>query len=413
MIMREDERAGLVEAVGGTVRGIVDTVEGVHKAVASTSFRGRRSAVPKALHDAIAAVSYGSVRAAAGPVAGGLARLLKTDEASLSDSRRGAYALAVIDAWAGDALAATDSALAVPLGVRVAGRAVPPTTAGLSAAFPEPSSTVAVFLHGLGETEIAWGFQPRRAEGARPLAGYPAAVLAAGATPVLLRYNSGEHVSSNGHRLADLLDGLVEHWPVPVQRLVLVGHSMGGLIIRSACHLGATYGAAWVPLVSDTLSLSTPHHGAGLERLANLGTTLLGATKWTRPFERLANTRSAGVKDLRFGNLLDEDWVDADPDELWTDRATEVPLLATARHHMVAASLSGNPEGRGARVIGDLLVVPRSAHGQQRTARRSRFVLEETHHLPGTHHFSLLNHPAVAELLTKLLGPSPAGAHRS
>lgn len=403
--MLEDERTGLVDAVDATFRGIVDTVEGVHRAVASSGFRGRRSALPKALHDAIAGVSYGSVRVVGRPVASGLARLFKTDDAALSDTRWGAYALAVIDAWAGDALATSGSTLAVPMGIRVAGRSVSPTAEGLSTAFTAAAPTVVVFLHGLGETEMAWGFQPRRPPEAPPLPGYAAAVAAAGATPVMLRFNSGEHVSSNGRRLAELLTDLIEHWPVSLERLVFVGHSMGGLIIRSACHLGSSRGGGdWVPLVSDTVSLSTPHHGAGLERLANLGTTLLGITKFGRPFERLANTRSAGVKDLRFGNLVDADWLDAEPDELWVDRATDVPLIPTARHHMVAASLAANPDGRGAGVVGDLLVVPRSAHGQRRTARRSRFVLEEeTHHLPGAHHFSLLNHPRVAALLSAVL----------
>ena len=133
-----------------------------------------------------------------------------------------------------------------------------------------------------------------------------------GFTPVYLRYNSGQHVSINGHALAQQLQGLVDAWPVPLERCVLLGHSMGGLLARSALHYGTQAGLGWRSRVTDLVCLGTPHHGAPLERAGNWIDMLLGATPYAAPFARLGKLRSAGITDLRHGNLVDEDWVGRD-----------------------------------------------------------------------------------------------------
>src|SRR5207248_1368031 len=60
-----------------------------------------------------------------------------------------------------------------------------------------------------------------------------------GYSTVYLHYNSGLHVSTNGRAFATLLESLVEEWPVPVEEMTIVAHSMGGLVTRSACDVPA------------------------------------------------------------------------------------------------------------------------------------------------------------------------------
>ena len=121
--------------------------------------------------------------------------------------------------------------------------------------------------------------------------------------PVYLHYNSGRHVSENGREFAALLEQLVAGWPVPVDELVIVGHSMGGLVARSACHHAEAQGQAWLASLTKLVCLGTPHHGAPLERGGRWVDVLLGLSPYVAPFARLGKARSAGITDLRFGNL--------------------------------------------------------------------------------------------------------------
>src|SRR4051794_40009151 len=163
---------------------------------------------------------------------------------------------------------------------------------------------IAVFLHGLGETEYAWG-RPNYGERLSEDLGY---------TPVFIRFNTGRHISENGASLAALLDDLVAEWPVEVRRIALIGHSMGGLVARSACHRGGE----WCRHVKVTVSLGTPHAGAPLEQAVHMMSAALHAAPETRAFARFLRRRSAGIRDLRWGSLVDEDWRDIDPEALRT-----------------------------------------------------------------------------------------------
>ena len=129
-----------------------------------------------------------------------------------------------------------------------------------------------------------------------------------GYTPLYLRFNSGLHISTNGRAFADLLERLVLAWPVPLGELVIVGHSMGGLVARSACSAGERAGHAWRQRLGKLICLGSPHHGAPLERGGNWIDLLLGISRYSDPLSRLGRLRSAGVTDMRFGNVLDEHW---------------------------------------------------------------------------------------------------------
>jgi pimeloyl-ACP methyl ester carboxylesterase len=225
---------------------------------------------------------------------------------------------------------------------------------------------------------------------------------ALGWTPVEVRYNSGLHISQNGRLLAAELDALVAAWPVEVEQIALIGHSMGGLVARSACFQAEGTGAAWVRHVGHVVSLGTPHMGAPLEQVVHYASAALHAIPETRPAARFLRRRSAGIRDLRQGSLVDEDWRERDPDALRAAACREVPLLDGATHCFASATVTRSPRHPVGRLVGDLLVLTPSASGRSRT-RRIPFRAEHGLHVGQATHFALLNHPAIYARLREWL----------
>ncbi len=352
----------------------------VHRAIADRAFGavGPGAAPSRALHDAISGGVYAALRGtatAAGAVAdGALARRGGGGGGrTISSTPRGAAALGALNGLIGDELARDGSALEQ----RMSLRGVPPVK----------TPRLVVFVHGLFETELAWGFGGGPSYGERLAAD-------AGFSPLTVRFNSGLHISENGLLLADLLAATVDAWPPGVDEIALVGHSLGGLVARSACHQAAERGDAWVRKVTHVVSLGSPHTGAPLAEAVHLAGAALRAVPETRPFAGLLLRRSAGVRDLRRGSLVEEDWRDIDPDALRAAACRELPLLEGAIHCFVAATITSDARHPVARALGDWLVLESSA-----THRA-----QETLHIGGAHHLALLNHPRVYARLREWLG---------
>jgi pimeloyl-ACP methyl ester carboxylesterase len=368
---------------------------GFHRAIATRAFRasGPGALPARAIHDALASGVYSSLAGATRLIGiaadTALGRRLVEDGRALSSTPRGALVVGAVTGLIGDELERQGSDLAEPMSVRLDGRVVEP--ADFAAAVDAPAERLVVFAHGLMESEFAW-----RLGGAEPYGARLRREL--GFTPVELRYNSGRHISENGRSLADLLEQLVEAWPVEVERIVLVGHSMGGLVSRSACHQAAGRGDAWVEHVRHVISLGTPHMGAPLAQGVHWASAALHALPETRPLASFLRRRSAGIRDLRHGSLVDADWLDRDPDALRAVACEEVPLLEGATHCFVAATVTSNPRHPVARLVGDFLVLEASASGRARD-RRVPFEAEHGMVVGGAHHIALLNHPAVYEQL--------------
>jgi PGAP1-like protein len=386
--MRSTEVRAVGELAGQALAGTGMLIRDMHAAIADRAFgsAGPGAAPARAIHDGIAAAVYGGVRTTLAALPRGasaaLARSARPDAASLADSPRAALAIAALNGYLGDALAQQRSDLVLRMTLRHRGADVDPTAPDV----PNATGRLGLFVHGLGETDAAWR---RRADAHRP--GYGVLLQRElGYTPLDLRYNSGRHISDNGRDLALLLETLHDAWPVAVDEIALFGHSMGGLVVRSACHYGRGDGHRWSAAVRHVFCLGSPHLGAPLEKGVNALGWALGRVPETRPFARAVNVRSAGIKDLRYGACVEEDWCDCDPDELLTDRCHDVPFLPHARFYFIAASLR---EPLGA-IVGDLLVRAHSASGAGRR-RRIPFEIENGRHLAGLTHFDLLNHPAV------------------
>lgn len=331
--------------------GVVDIVEAMHLNISGLAplvgasrpgpARGLTGLVYRNIRRVSALVGLGIDTAL-----GRLSPLLPVDQ----PSRERETVRAAINGVLGDYLVASANPLAIPMAFRSEGTTLPLERRALAALFPQPSGRLLVMLHGLCMTDHQWrrnGHDHGQAL-AREL----------GYTPVYLRYNSGLPVADNGLEFAGQLETLVSQWPVPVDELVIVGHSMGGLVSRSACLRAQEAGHRWPEQLKKMVFLGTPHHGSTLERLGNRFETLLGISPYSAPIGRLGQVRSAGIQDLREGNIhpLEPGQSAAGSSDQWA------ALPPGTRCYTVAATTAKSDAS--ARRKGDGLVPLQSALGQ-------------------------------------------------
>lgn len=311
-------------------------------------------------------------------------------------------ALAVVNGLFGDTLADQGSSLAVPMTFRSDTGEVTIDRPSLAAAFPHPTGRIALLVHGLMSTESVWGFP------GDPTTTY-GSLLARdhGVTPISLRYNTGRHISTNGRELARMLHQLIAAWPVPVREIALIGHSMGGLVIRSACHYAsatrpwrdyAHFRRSWAAKVRRVVLLGVPNTGAPLEVFANLTSAAL----WSVPIPvtRLIglglDARSAGIRDLRFGSITDEDWLEKDPAARDRPVPHRVETLRHAAYLVIAGGVSADPDHPLTRVFGDALVTSSSAAGTLSQATgQALFPGSTLRVFPKMNHVALAHRPEV------------------
>lgn len=375
---------------------LVGTARDTHLAISSRVDRvlrpatGGASTLPSHLHRGIAQGVYACLGVSLRAASRGLDRLGAAGLGpGLEDTARGRFVSAAVNGLIGDRLLEERPHLAIGMSVRRADPAgdVATDARGLAAAFPDASDSLVVFLHGLCEDETYW----RR--GADELGTtYPLALAGQGWTPLLLRANTGLGLRRNGVELRGLMQEVVDHWPVPVRRIALVGHSMGGLIIRAAGAVETDRPRPWTDLVTDVVTLGTPHLGAPIARGVGHGSRGLGVLPETAAFGRFLDWRSLGVRDLVEGLTAD------------------VPPLPHARYRLVAATLTRSPRHPVGFVAGDLLVRERSAYGED-PGGETLFPGAERLHVGCAHHFDLLNHPEIHAALRRWLGAGgPAGS---
>jgi pimeloyl-ACP methyl ester carboxylesterase len=414
--MRADELRDAGSLAGTALGEIAELAQGVHSAVAGRLFglAGKPGQPIRLMHDGIAAIAYGSTKLGVKylpPAAGLMAGALHDPAAeSAHDEPRGRFVIGALNGFWGDRLAAQQSALAPTMRMRLHGgplRRLPANLAADAARSGTATGRLVVFLHGLCETDLCWSFAAEKRWGDRTCTYGSLLRDADGWTPIYLNFNTGVHISDNGKELADQLEELVRLWPVPVTEIALVGHSLGGLVARSAAHQADAHNHAWLEQLRHVVGLGTPHLGAPLERFANWGSHRLARLPETRPFATWLNRRSVGIKDLRYGALVEDDWLGFDPDELLTDHCTPATLLPGVVYSVASATLSREPHGIFAT---DLLVQHGSAHGIGKV-RSIPFDRERTFHLGGRkHHFDLLADSLVYDQLRSwLAGADGAG----
>jgi hypothetical protein len=347
----------------------------------------------------IAGLAHRGVRGIAHAVGAGVDRLVDLaapshwhGAGSANEQRLRAVANGVL----GDHLAASGNPLALPMRAWIGGRAVDLDAASIGASGPV-SPRLLLLVHGLCMAPGQW----------RRGAHDHGALLAQahGWTPVYLEYNSGLRVARNGADLADLLQQLCAAWPVPLEDLAILAHSMGGLVARSAIHQARAARQRWPRLLRDLVFLGTPHLGAPLERIGHGVDRLLLATPWSAPLSMPGRVRSEGIVDLRHGALLESHRAPRG------EPAREpVPLPRGVRCRTVAGSLHPVRTARAQRWIGDGLVPLDSALGRHpERALALAFRPDSRLVVEGAGHFDLLDDPRVARQLLEWLAPRPRG----
>jgi pimeloyl-ACP methyl ester carboxylesterase len=394
------EVATSAEIVSDLLGHLTITTQRVHRAVARRGFARFLPAPIRAVQDTVTASVYGLVWAGITVLGGAVVDVLDSVERTrtarpFTTTPRGRHLAGVLNGAVGDRLHDHYPRLASPMRIRVDGADVEPEFGALSRHFPAAAGTIVVFVHGVIETEEWWN-TPARAQ-----AGDPAAISVdfgarltrdLGCSSVHVRYNSGRHISDNGADLADLLERLVNAWPGPVRELALVGHSMGGLVARSALHQAYARDLAWSRRTRHLVCLGSPHTGAPLERGANVLAAVLREFDESAPIADLIAGRSAGIKDLRHGSLHRQDWQGRDPDALRPAFSRHPYRPPDSVEHGNLAATALRAPGPLSDWVGDLLIPTASALAPTPPARRCT--------IRGLNHRDLLTHDAVyAQLL--------------
>ncbi len=395
--LRASDLRALAQLAAEGTEGVADLVEGVHRSVwrtlgAPVGEPGRTRGITGFVFRGIRGITRGVGRGLDRGFVWLHRRSAASDEAKPSTPEREAV-LAALNGVIGDRLAASGNALATSMTLRyrgapLDGQALPP--------MPDATGKVLVLIHGLCMNDLQWH---TRQEGQFVDHGETLAAEL-GYTPVHVRYNTGRHISENGRELSAQLEQLVAHWPVPIEDLTVLAHSMGGLVTRSACHYAKQDSSRWLRTLKSIVFLATPHHGAPLERAGNWVDVLLGSNPYAAPFAKLGQLRSAGITDLRYSNLLDEDWQGQDRFEPKPDHRQIVPLPEGVACYAIAATTAADREALSNRVIGDGLVLVESALGQHEDPRRS-LAFPEANRWIGyrMNHLALLSRPEVGRVV--------------
>ena len=398
--LRASDLRGLAALATQATTGVVRITEGVHQSVLGSM--GLRGGVQPGQTRGLTGLIYQGVRGTTQLVGAGLQAALLRLEPFLPAPNPAAppalereAVLAALNGVLGDRLQQEGNPLAISMQMRQHGR--PLDLAALHAA-GVASGKVLLLVHGLCMNDLQWQ------RGAHDHGAHLAQAL--GYTPVYLHYNTGLHTSTNGHALAEQLEALLANWPVPVQEFAVLAHSMGGLVLRSACHYGAAAGHGWLAQLKQLIFLGTPHHGAALERAGHWVDVVLGSTPYSRPFARLGHMRSAGITDLRYGYVLDADWQGRDRFRRSPDQRQPVPLPAGVDCFAVAATLAAQRSPVAERLVGDGLVPLHSALGwHDDAARRLVFAKERQCVVHRVSHMGLLGDAGVARQLVQWLTP--------
>src|ERR1035437_3160715 len=427
--VRTSDLRGVAQLATQATLGISHIAEGVHQSV----WRSLGAPAGKTAEQTrgLTGLIYQSVRAVTQLVGQGLdvalgklqPLLAAVDDEAPGTPEREAV-LAALNGVLGDRLAASHSPLATPMTLRYRDVALNWQTV---APIPAASGKVLLLIHGLCMNDLQWRTQvkaPGQANPSDPGGASEAAsevqlldhgtalAQALGYSPIYLRYNTGLHTSQNGHELAAQLEQLLAHWPVALEEITVVAHSMGGLVTRSALYYAQQGGLRWPRYLKNIVFLGTPHDGAPLERAGNWVDVILGSTPYSRPFAKLGQLRSAGITDLRYGHVLDADWQGQDRFRRQLDRRQLLPLPEAVACYSVAATTAAKRSALSDRLLGDGLVPLNSALGQHDDPqRRLAFAKGAQWIAYRTNHLALLSSPAVTQQMLQWLTKQAKSAH--
>lgn len=403
---------GATQLTIAAVEGVVELVETLHGTIATLSpivgapRRSRTNGITGLVYRSIRGVTK-LTGATLDLALAQLTPLLNTHASTPLVPREAT--LAAVNGVFGDFLAKSNNPLAITMQLRQNGLAVNLNRADLAKSTPAVKNKLLVIIHGLCMNDLQW--QQEGHDHGRELASR------FGYTPLYVHYNSGLHISSNGQALSELLERLLEQSPAAIDEMAILAHSMGGLVARSAVHYADRDKRSWHKRLNKIIFLGTPHQGAPLERAGSWLDFLLGISPYSAPFARLGMARSDGIRDLRHGMLLEEDW-QAHASSTRADVRSPLPLpkgvdcytIAATRQHAASSPQTSNPLTR-LPVRSDGLVPVSSALGHhQKLSKALGFSETKQKIFFDMNHFDLLNRPEVFQQLCDWLSSAATAA---
>lgn len=388
----DSELQGLTHLIMDTTIGVTDLVEETHRQVVYPPFLP--STTIQNLITKIAGFTFSNIRWSAKVIGNSVSKILKHLTpfiGNIKSSDKKEVLLSVLNGVIGDYLEEKENPLKIDMQFRYESKAIQIDSESLKETYPKINGKILLMIHGSCMSDIQWNHKNHN----------HGETLSEelDKTPIYLNYNSGKHISTNGKDLNKNLQKLVKNWPVPVEEIVIIAHSMGGLLTRSALYYADQNNNKWRKHLKRVVFLGTPHHGSHLERIGNYMDLLLESLPYLKPFARLGKIRSAGVTDLRYGNLVDEDWQHSGRFERKGDQRKHIQLPNKIEFFAVAATIGKETAG-STRKFGDNLVEVKSALGQhKKTAKNLNFKEENTWIVYENNHLELLSNPKILDKL--------------
>ncbi|MCA0133546.1 esterase/lipase family protein [Winogradskyella alexanderae] len=380
---------GLTRLIVDTTIGLTNLVETMHKRIVHPPLLPSTPIQHLITH--IAGISYKNIRWSTELIGKNLDKALGQLDSVLGEIKTTSEKKAIrsaLNGVVGDYLEENKNPLKITMQFRYLSKPITLNHQNLGVIYPRINGKILLMVHGACMNDLQW-----RRKGHNH---GEALAEELNKTPIYLHYNSGRHISTNGKDLSELLENLILTWPVAIEELVIVSHSMGGLVSRSAIHYGMQKHKTWTTYLKKIVFLGTPHHGAPLERTGNYLDVILESIPYAKPFARLGKVRSAGITDLRYGNLIDEDWSDKDRFQLQKDPRQPIPLPEHVDCYSIAAVIGKENKSLSHRIVGDSLVDLKSALGQHSNPSKNlAFKKNSTWIAFENNHLDLLNNPKV------------------
>ncbi|MGF1723802.1 alpha/beta hydrolase [Photobacterium nomapromontoriensis] len=311
---------------------------------------------------------------------------------------QGDLLLATLNGMVGDYLLKKNSRFAIPMVLTDQHQTLSDQTEKLKQQLPQATPRIVLCVHGWCMADKGWH---------RKGNDHGQQLVSAGYTPIYLRYNTGNHISLNGEEFAFRLEKLFQAWPCEIKELVIIGHSMGGLVTRSACHYADVNQLSWLSTLRTFITLGTPHNGAPLARFASWFDDQVLVTPQLKFLQKIGEIRSSGTKDLSLGFVLHQDWQQHDsqlhpetgkepaPYDVQFHQRPRLPIGTEC--YAVATCLGKNLQEANNRRLGDGLVPVNSALGESKKGYMA-LNYKESHKWigAGINHLDLLSDPQVS-----------------
>jgi len=262
------------------------------------------------------------------------------------------------------------------------------------------SNKVVVLVHGLTNLETVWDYPTQAKPEARTAKAEESSTSAASArdlsrhenptnygielqralgfTPLFLRYNTGLSIAENGRQFSEILARLFAQYPMKIDELVLLGFSMGGLLLRYAQMDATATEKGWLSVLSTCVYIGTPHEGSPVEKLGYM----VGEVVRNIPVEHVnhwaewIDIRSRGIKDLKFGMKHASG----------NDQNDEcASYYKAAKHCFISGSVGRARGGLAGQLFGDSLVRERSASPRSKPVESESVHFENLSHIPLAH----------------------------